>query len=190
MSAAVTPDGAIEELEPRHLDKLVRFFAALPVEDLTFVKEEVTDEATLRSWTVAVAGEQRWVALGPAGDIAGFVAVLALPRWSDHVGELRLVVDPGHRRQGWGRRLARHALTAAVGAGLSKVQVEVVADSRDLLTMFEGLGFTAEALLRDQIRDRSGALRDLVLLAHDVTGTWQSMESIGLAAELDESGGA
>ncbi|HET9692286.1 MAG TPA: GNAT family N-acetyltransferase, partial [Acidimicrobiales bacterium] len=101
-----------------------------------------------------------------------------------HVGELRLVVDPGHRRRGWGRHLARHALAAAVMAGLTKVQVEVVADSQSLLAMFEGLGFTAEALLRDQIRDRSGALRDVVLLAHDVTGTWGSMESIGLADEL------
>ncbi|HET9690218.1 MAG TPA: hypothetical protein VFP61_03640, partial [Acidimicrobiales bacterium] len=91
MSGAASPDGAIEQLEPRHLDALVRFFAALPAEDLTFVKEEVTDEATLRSWTAPAPGRQRWVALDPTGELAGFVAVLALPGWSDHVGELRLV---------------------------------------------------------------------------------------------------
>ena len=35
--------------------------------------------------------------------------------WSDHVGEVRLVVAPGRRGSGLGRQLARHALVSAVG---------------------------------------------------------------------------
>jgi ribosomal protein S18 acetylase RimI-like enzyme len=187
MSAAPPPvSGAIEPLGAEHLEVLGAFFRSLPGGDLTFIKEDVTDRATLASWTVQTPGRQRWVALDETGAVAGFVAVLSLPGWSDHVGELRLVVDAGHRRQGWGRRLARHALAAAVSAGLSKVQVEVVAEQTGTLEMFERLGFTGEALLRDQVRDRSGSLRDLVVLAHFVQPTWEAMRGVGLTDEVGE----
>src|SRR3712207_9110185 len=41
--------------------------------------------------------------------------------WSDHVGEVRLVVSPSARGQGLGRDLARHALVEAVRSGLTKL---------------------------------------------------------------------
>ena len=50
--------------------------------------------------------------------------------------------------------------------------------------MFNSLGFTGEALLRDHIRDRQGNLRDLIMLAHFVDATWASMSTIGVSAEL------
>jgi len=110
--------------------------------------------------------------------------VRPLPSWSDHVGELRLVVDSAHRRAGIGRTLARHALTDAVRAGRRKVVVELAADQEHALAMFGSLGFTGEALLRDHIRDRQGNLRDLIMLAHFVDATWASMNTIGVSAEL------
>jgi hypothetical protein len=50
--------------------------------------------------------------------------------------------------------------------------------------MFSSLGFTAEALLRDHIRDRNGNLHDLVMMAHFVDDMWASMGAIGLSDEL------
>jgi ribosomal protein S18 acetylase RimI-like enzyme len=163
-----------------HVDALARFFADLPEGDRTFVKEDVGSSEAVRGW---LDPKRQWLALD--GDrIVGFLAVLPLHGWSDHVGEIRLVVHPGHRGAGLGRTLARHALREAVGRGLSKVVVEVVADQEALLAMFTGLGFTGEALLRDHVRDRTGALRDLVLLAHHVDDTWSAMRTVGLAEEL------
>ena len=108
-----------------------------------------------------------------------------LPGWSDHVGEIRLVVHPAHRRAGLGRALARHALVQAVDAGLRKLVVELVADQEHAIAMFTALGFTGEALLRDHIRDRDGRLRDLVVLAHYVDETWAAMATIGLQEEIE-----
>ena len=50
--------------------------------------------------------------------------------------------------------------------------------------MFEAVGFEPEALLRDHVRDRSGELRDLVVLAHLVDGTWSGMASAGIEEAL------
>lgn len=171
----------ITALAPDHADALSRFFAELPPGDLTFIKEDVAEPATVRSWAAAAQG--RWLTLD--GDaVTGYLAVRRLSGWSDHVGEIRLVVHPGHRGTGVGRALARHALVHAVRSGLTKVVVELVADQEHALGMFTVLGFTGEALLRDHIRDRDGRLRDLVLLAHHVDETWSAMNAVGLAEEM------
>ncbi|MGY1809601.1 GNAT family N-acetyltransferase [Blastococcus sp. SYSU D00669] len=171
---------AVVPLAAEDCEALLRFFRELPEGDRTFIREDVTDAETVRSWTT---GGDRWVARD--GDrIHGYVAVLRLPGWSDHVGEVRLVLAPDARGRGLGRDLARHALVEGVRAGLTKLVVEVVAEQGAALALFTALGFSGEALLRDQIRDREGRLRDLMVLAHHVDETWSGMDTVGLPEEL------
>src|SRR4029453_19313005 len=135
----------VEELTAERCDGLLRFFEGLPEGDRTFIKEDVTDPATVRSWTAEGAGG-RWVSVED-GEVTGYVAVRPLPGWSDHVGEVRLIVSPARRGSGLGRELARRALVEAVRAGLSKLVVEIVAEQGAALALFTDLGFTGEALL-------------------------------------------
>jgi L-amino acid N-acyltransferase YncA len=178
---------SVVELGPERCDALLRFFTELPEGDLTFVKEEVTDPETVRSWANDTSPGGRWVAVD--GDVTGYAAVRPLPGWSDHVGELRLVVASARRGSGLGRELARRALVEAVSSGLSKLVVEVVADDGAALALFTDLGFTGEAVLRDHIRDRGGELRDLMVLAHHVRDTWSGMDAVGVAEELGSPAG-
>jgi ribosomal protein S18 acetylase RimI-like enzyme len=166
-------------------EALVRFFADLPEGDRTFIREDVTDPDVVRGWAAGAPGVDRWVAVDDDDRVLGYVAVLRLPGWSDHVGEVRLVVAPAGRGAGLGRELARHAVVQALEAGLTKLVVEVVADQGPALALFTGLGFTGEALLVDHIRDRDGQLRDLMVLAHHVGATWAGMEAVGLPEALD-----
>ena len=160
------------------LDALMDFFGGVPESERTFFKEPVLDRQIVESWLSAERG-RRGIAVED-GRVAGYVAVIPLPGWSDHVGELRLVVDPEHRGRGLGRDLARWALLQAIECGLTKLVVEVVADQEGAVTMFQALGFQAEGLLRDHVRDRDGDLRDLVLLAHPVADQWSAMETAGI----------
>jgi L-amino acid N-acyltransferase YncA len=170
----------IVPLEPSHVEALIEFFGQLPDRDLTFIKEDVSPDA-VRSWSRA---HQQWVGLD--GDVVvAYVAVLPLAAWSDHVGELRLVVRADRRRGGIGRTLAQHALLEAVRADRRKVVVELAADQEHALAMFGSIGFEGEALPRDHIRDRHGQLRDLVMLAHFVDGTWAAMENAAITDELE-----
>jgi L-amino acid N-acyltransferase YncA len=167
---------------PDDLDALLAFFAAVPEDERTFFKEEVLDRATVDEW-LAVDRGRRGIACAD-GAVAGYVAVIPLVGWSDHVGEVRLVVDPARRRTGLGRALARWALVQAVDCRLSKLFVEVVADQDGAVAMFQALGFRAEGLLRDHVRARDGDLRDLVLLAHPVAEQWEAMATVGIDDEL------
>jgi ribosomal protein S18 acetylase RimI-like enzyme len=181
-----TSEVVVETLGAGHADAVLRFFAGLPEGDRTFIKEDVTDPAAVRGWVED--GSSRWVAVGADGEIDGYVAVRRLSGWSDHVAELRLVVGPRRRGAGVGRVLARHAVTEAISSGATKLVVEVVAEQGAALALFTGLGFRGEALLEDHIRDRSGQLRDLLVLAHRVDATWSAMDTLGVPEALDGDG--
>jgi L-amino acid N-acyltransferase YncA len=159
------------------LDALLGFFSRVPESERTFFKEPVLDRATVEGW---LTSGRRALAFADDGRVAGYVAVIRLTGWSDHVGEVRLVVDPDHRGQGLGRTLARWALLQALDLGLSKLTVEVVAEQEGAVAMFGGLGFQAEGLLVDHVRDREGTLRDLILLSHSVADARSAMETAGI----------
>jgi ribosomal protein S18 acetylase RimI-like enzyme len=174
----VTALAPVVPLGPEHLDALQRFFAALPDEDVAFMKEDVRDASLVGEFVEPSGRVRRWV-VEHGGEVLAYAALLPLVGWSDHVGELRLAVAPAQRRQGLGRTLAQAALLAALEAGLTKVVVEVVAEQEAAAEMFRRLGFEGEALLRDQVRDRSGELRDVLLLAHFAEDTSSALSTIG-----------
>jgi ribosomal protein S18 acetylase RimI-like enzyme len=171
----------IRRIEPPDRAALEGFLDRIPDPDRTFLKEDVADPAVVAAW--ARPGDARSIALQD-GAVLGYVAVIPLHGWSSHVGEVRIVVDPAHRGRGVGRALARHAVLEALALGLRKMVVEVIADQDGLIAMFRGLGFEPEALLVDHVRDRSGELRDLLVLAHSVEQQWASMAAAGIADGL------
>jgi len=174
----------IIELREEHLPALETFLGALPDGDATFIKEDVRDPQTAAAWARPAARGHRWMAVEGDGTVLGLVSITPLVGWSAHVGELRLVVDPARRGRGIGASLARHALRAALDAGLQKVVVEVVAEQEGAVRMFTDLGFRGEALLTDHIRDRNGELQDLLVLAHAAGDEWSAMSTLGVEDEV------
>jgi ribosomal protein S18 acetylase RimI-like enzyme len=167
----------IRRIEPGDRAALERFLDEIPDADRTFLKEDVADPDVVAAWVLPA--DARSIAV-EGGDIVGYVAVIALHGWSSHVGEVRIVVDPDHRGRGVGQALARHAVLEALELGVAKLVVEVIADQEALIAMFVALGFEPEALLIDHVRDRSGELRDLLVLAHTVAEQWASMAAAGI----------
>jgi L-amino acid N-acyltransferase YncA len=161
-----------------YVDAVVGFFGRLPDGDLTFIKEDVGADA-VRGWSGRRG--QQWLATDDDATVTGYVAVVPLVGWSDHVGELRLVIDPSRRGEGIGKALAKHAVIEAVRDGRRKIVVELAADQEGSLALFTSLGFEGEALLRDHIRDRHGDLRDLVMLAHFVDDQLAAFDAAGIS---------
>jgi ribosomal protein S18 acetylase RimI-like enzyme len=158
-----------------------RFLSRIPAGDRTFFKEDVSGPGVIAFWTrrggvTSLACED--------GEVLGYGAVIPLQGWSSHVGEVRVIIDPDHRRRGIGRALAQHAVLSALELGLEKMVVEVVADQEPTIAMFRALGFDPEALLADHVRDQSGELHDLMILAHSIEESWGSVLSTGIADGL------
>ena len=168
----------VRRLDSGDAEGLRDFFRRLPAADRNFFKEDVQEE-TVDSW-LKDRRSRRALAFDDAGKVVGYAAVIPSPGWSKHVGEIRLVVDPGERRKGIGRALARWSVLEGARLGLSKVYVEVVADQEPARVMFQNLGFVGEALLKDHIRDRRGKLRDLVVLSMSLDDSQSAMSTLGM----------
>lgn len=162
--------------------RLESFFAAIPEEDRSFFKDDVRDPEVVAKWTTDDRGV-RFVA--EAGDaIGGVAAVWPGVGRASHVGDLRLVVAADQRRRGLGRELGRQAVLGALRRGMTKIVVEVAGEQQGTIDMFVGMGFRAEALLRDQLRDADGELHDVVLLAHLADEAWSEMLTSGIGDSI------
>ena len=171
----------IRPIEPGDRPALSRFFERIPESDRTFLKEDVDDPRVLEEWVQPEAA--RAIAVDGA-EVVGSVAVVSLHGWSSHVGEVRLVVDPGHRGRGSDVGSARQAVLDAVDIGLTKLVVEVISDQGALIAMFRSIGFEPEALLTDHVRDREGEMRDLVVLADSVDAQFAALSAAGVTEQL------
>jgi RimJ/RimL family protein N-acetyltransferase len=171
----------IRHLEPGDREALTRFLKRVPDPDRTFFKEDVDDPAVIDAWLAP--GPVHTIAVED-GEVVGSLSLVPLHGWSSHVGEIRLIVDPAHRGRGIGRTLARRAVVDALELGLKKMVVEVIAVQEPTIAMFRSLGFDPEALLSDHVRDRSGELRDLMMLSHSVQEQWSAMITAGIADDV------
>jgi L-amino acid N-acyltransferase YncA len=170
---------ALCELTAGDADAVRQFFLELSAEDRTFFWDDLTDPSVVARW---VADERRSPMCVLEDDrIAAFAALAPQTEWSSHVAELVLVVGRHSRRRGYGRTLAQAMLLGALRRDFIKVTVSVAADRPGAIAMFQGIGFQAEALLRDHLRDpESGLMRDLVILSHLVEETYPHLLAAGL----------
>src|SRR5882757_340444 len=79
-----------------------------------------------------------------------------------------------------GRALSQETFALALGAGLEKLSVQMTVDQQAAIALFESLGFKAEALLRDHVRDVDSKKHDIVVLGHNVAQVRAQMEAYGL----------
>ena len=167
---------------PDDVGAVEAFLDRIPKGESTFFKEDITADGIVRRWAADTA--TRRILAWDGADVIGYTAVIPGVGWSSHVGEVRLVVDPERRRSGIGHELARRALIEALQAGMRKLVVEVVADQEAAIHLFTGLGFTPEAILSNQVRDRAGEVHDLMVLAHDVEEVQSVIATTGIADEF------
>ena len=157
-------------LGPDDADAIATFTRALPTQDLLFVRRDVSHPKVVRAWVDALAnGSITSLCARHDGELIGCTAIVTDPlSWSRHVAELRVMVAPAWRGRGLGRLLIQESFALALGLGLDKLVVQMTVDQRAAIAVFEELGFRAEAVLRDHVKDRSGATYDLALLSHHV----------------------
>lgn len=161
---------------------LAAFAGSLPAHDLLFLRRDITHSKVLAAWTDEVeAGTIASLIAREGDDILGCSAVVRDPlSFSPHVGEVRVLVTPAARDRGLGRILIQESFLMALDQGLEKLIAQMTVDQKGAIGVFEEMGFTAEALLKEHVRDPDGTKHDLVVLSHDVERFQAQMEAFGL----------
>src|SRR6202790_5669279 len=158
------------------------FARKLPGHDLLFLPRNISEPKVLAAWIKEIErGSIISLLAVKSGLVVGCGTIVRDPlSWSPHVGEIRMVVSLDVRGQGVGRALSQETFALALSAGLEKLSVQMTVDQQAAIALFESLGFKAEALLRDHVRDVDGKKHDIVVLGHNVAQVRAQMEAYGL----------
>ena len=165
---------------------VLAFAQKLPSHDLLFLPRNISQPKVLSAWINEIErGDIKSLLALRNGAVVGCGTVVRDSHsWSPHVGEIRMVVSLDVRGKGVGRALSQETFALALGAGLEKLSVQMTVDQQAAIALFESLGFKAEALLRDHVRDVSGQKHDIVVLGHNVAQVRAQMEAYGLPAAV------
>jgi N-acetylglutamate synthase-like GNAT family acetyltransferase len=163
-------------------DAVQAFAQALPVHDLLFLPRNISEPKVLSAWVREIErGAITSILAIREGAVVGCGTLVRDPHsWSPHVGEIRMVVSLDVRGTGVGRTLSQETFALALGSGLEKLMVQMTVDQTGAITLFEGLGFKAEALLRDHVLDTDGRTYDVVVLGHKVAQVRGALEAYGV----------
>jgi len=164
------------------------FAKELPTHDLLFLPRNISQPKVLSAWINEIErGAITSLLAVKDGDVVGCGTLVRDPlSWSPHVGEIRMVISRDVRGLGVGRALSQETFALALGAGLEKLSVQMTVDQQAAIALFESLGFKAEALLRDHVRDINGRTHDIVVLGHNIAQFQAQMEAYGLPDALQQ----
>ena len=170
----------IREMTRDDRERSLAFFNSLSDEDRAYLRRDVTRPEVVerRVREVETGAVRRLVGLVEGEIVADGTLELEHEGWKQHVGELRLIVGPAYRRQGLGERMARELFLLAASERLEEILVRMMRPQKAARAVFRKLGFHREVVLPDYMRDRSGAMQDMILMRCDLEGLWRDMEDL------------
>ena len=114
--------------------------------------------------------------------VAGFSTIhLNRLEWTRHVADIRVATAERTRRTGLGRLLAREGFNVALALDIEKLFARMTPDQEGARVLFEELGFTPEALLKDYVKDREGNHHDMLIKGCNVRDFLARRTAYGLA---------
>jgi L-amino acid N-acyltransferase YncA len=153
-------------------EALLAFARSLPSDDLLFLSVDITEPEAVAAWArdlesgrvITVLAESNGRLLGHGTLIRNNLT------WTRHLGEIQLLISPAARGLGLGNLLASEIFAVAEQRGLQKIVARMASEQKSAISVFERLGFNAEALLADFVIDRNDRTHDLIVMTYDVTG--------------------
>ena len=170
----VLDDGTKVALRPmvqHDRDRLALFFKRIPIEDLRFLKDDVTDTGVIDQWCQSLNYDR---VLPLVAEFNGrIIADASLHRrkagWRRHLGGVRVVVDPEFRHRGLAQKLIEELTAIARKEGLDRLYAEIPADDQAAINVFQDRGFTRVAVFEGDIIDRAGKYHDMAVYHLELT---------------------
>jgi L-amino acid N-acyltransferase YncA len=166
----LTSDGApmtIRPMVPEDKEELLAFFRRLPDIDRFDLKEDVTNPKVIDRWALTLDYSRVLPLLAILDEKIVGDATLHHRRAGarQHIGEVRVAVDPAYRNRGVGRALLHKLIDVAGAKGLKKLMFEVIADTEAAARhTAQVLGFVPVASLPGHTQDLCGHPHDLIIM--------------------------
>jgi len=120
------------------------------------------------------------------GEVVGDATLDRKPyTWMNHVGDLRVIVDPRKRGKGVGSFIARELLTLGKDAGIERLIAEWFDGQDRAQKLALSLGFEFAAKLDKLGKDSRGQSHDLIMMVAKLSTAWDKL--LDQIEELDGS---
>ncbi len=161
------------------LDEACRFYKDLPEQDRKYLRFDVTDREAVDQ---RIRLNERWGKLRrlvavEKGRIIGTGVLELHEGWKGHVAEMRLIVGQDQRRKGLAKLIAGELFKIAAAEQVEEIVVQMMQPQDAAHGIFKRLGFRDEIVLRDHVRDQTGAKQDLRIMRCPLKTLWQEMEN-------------
>ncbi len=168
----------IRNLYDKDLDKLMKFYSALPSEDRKYLRIDVTDRKIVekRIKLTETGSVIRITALFEDEIIADGALELSAEEWRKHQGELRVIVARPFQNKGLGMILVRELYFLAVEKRVELVVVKMMRPQIAAQRIFRKLGFREELLIPDYVLDQTGKKQDLIVMTCNIKELWSELE--------------
>jgi RimJ/RimL family protein N-acetyltransferase len=176
----------IRRLEKKDGPALLSFFRALPNDDRQFLKEDVTRKEVIDRWMEEIDYSNVLPLVAEKDSVIVGDASLHFNKygWQRHMAEIRCVVAREYQKKGLGTALMRELVSFADERGVSKISATMMDTQESAQRVFQRLGFTKEALLKDFVTDIKGKTHDLVVMVNNVSELWKKMEDLLLYYDM------
>ena len=170
----------IRLLKADDIDRLMKFYRGLPLEDRKYLKFDVTKRAVVarRLRRIETGDDIRIVALRGGLIVASGALELSGEAWSKHQGEIRVIVSRPYQHKGLGTVMIRELYFIAVQNKLERIVARMMRPQIGALKIFRKLGFREETLLADSVRDLEGASQDLTQMTCEVQDLWRELDHL------------
>lgn len=157
-------------MAPTDRPRFLSFTRGLSHDDLMYLPWDITNERVVDEWLGNIAANRTTTVLAIEGDAVLGEASLVRNEagWSEHIGEIRVTVNSQIRGQGLGRFMAEEIFAIADSMGLERLSARMTFDQQGAQAVFTSLGFEPVATLPGWVTDRTGRMRDLVVMAYDL----------------------
>lgn len=154
-------------------DTVVAFGQAMPEEDLTFLRLDITQPDVVAEWVRNIELGRVVTLLATEDErLAGYVSLWHNEfLWTSHLGDIRTYVATPFRESSLAKALVMEAVELADEMNLERVACHIAAEQIETRQMLDELGFNTEALLQDWLKSADGRHHDLMILSRPVEET-------------------
>jgi len=162
------------------LDKLMKFYRGLPIEDRKYLKFDVLNRKVVakRLKRIETGDDIRIIALLNNEVIASGALELSGEQWSKHQGEIRVISAHGFQHKGLGTIMIRELYFIAVQKKVELIIARMMRPQVGAQHIFRRLGFREELMMPDFVKDIEGGTQDLIVMTCNVKDLWKELDHL------------
>ena len=158
-----------------------KFFQAIPESERKYFRSDVLDIKHLQERCLESEKGKiiRRIALASDAIVGDASLEIETDFWKSGSAFLRLVIDPMHIGTGVQYVLAKDMYDIAHDQHLEKIIAKFMRPQKDLMDIYQKLGFRVEGVLPDYVHDQEGKEQDMVVMQASLDEMRKAQQFIG-----------